>query len=277
MVFVRILSLLSKLIGFFNLSIIKRTTLEKLIIQDNLAVRREQDINFLFKFRKFDIEGILDNFKQSKSQLRQDLFVLALFDFKRSGYFVEFGATDGVSDSNTYLLEKKFAWNGILSEPARCWEFKLKSNRNVNIDNSCVWSKSNEEIEFLESKFPAYSTINQYANVDMHASRRRDHAKNYSVKTISLLDLLNKYMAPHDIDFLSIDTEGSEFEILNAFDFTKYYIKVIVCEHNFSSNRSKIYDLLTHHGYQRVLEECSYFDDWYVREEVLELNKSRLS
>src|SRR5450631_2035857 len=47
---------------------------------------------------------------QSKSQLRQDLFVLTMLDFKRNGYFVEFGATNGSDLSNTYLLEKSFGW-----------------------------------------------------------------------------------------------------------------------------------------------------------------------
>ena len=53
---------------------------------------------------------------RSKAQLKQDLFVLATLNFKRNGYFVEFGATSGVDISNTCLLEFDFGWRGILAE-----------------------------------------------------------------------------------------------------------------------------------------------------------------
>ena len=66
------------------------------------------------------------------------------------------------------------------------------------------------------------------------------------------------------MDFLSIDTEGSEFDILAAHDFTKFNFKVIACEHNYQRNREKIHDLLRDRGYTRVLMEVSQFDDWYV-------------
>ena len=78
------------------------------------------------------------------------------------------------------------------------------------------------------------------------------------------MDLLKKYNAPKEIDYLSIDTEGSEFEILNAFDFDAYKIKVITCEHNFTPMREEIYKLLGSKGYVRKYQEFSQFDDWYV-------------
>ena len=86
----------------------------------------------------------------------------------------------------------------------------------------------------------------------------------YHVESISLLNLLEKYDAPRRINYLSIDTEGSEFEILNAFDFTAYSFDVITCEHNYTANREKIYELLTKNGYQRINQEVSQFDDWYI-------------
>ena len=59
------------------------------------------------------------------------------------------------------------------------------------------------------------STIDLFSNSDMHSQMRKQGRK-YQVKTISLEDLLDKYDAPLVIDYLSIDTEGSEFEILSS-------------------------------------------------------------
>jgi hypothetical protein len=67
--------------------------------------------------------------KKSKAQLRQDLFVLTHLDFKTHGFFVEFGATDGIHLSNSYLLEREFHWSGILAEPAKSFEVALRQNR----------------------------------------------------------------------------------------------------------------------------------------------------
>ncbi len=84
----------------------------------------------------------------------------------------------------------------------------------------------------------------------------------YEVDTVSLNDLLERYDAPREIDYLSIDTEGTEFEIIRNFDFKKYKVAIITIEHN--QNRKEIYSLLSSHGYQRALESVSIVDDWYV-------------
>ena len=200
---------------------------------------------------------------RSKSQLRQDLFVLSQLNFKENGFFVEFGATNGVTLSNTYLLEKNFGWNGILAEPAMCWHSQLRNNRNVSIEYDCVWKDSGSFLMFNEVDYAELSTITQYTDSDSHKSDRKK-AKKYQVKTISLIDLLDKYKAPKNIDYLSIDTEGSEFDILQNFDFKKYTFKVITCEHNYSPMHELIYGLLTKNGYKRIYEELSQFDDFYV-------------
>jgi hypothetical protein len=90
----------------------------------------------------------------------------------------------------------------------------------------------------------------------------REGGKHYDVSTISLNDLLAEHAAPLDIDYLSIDTEGSEFEILSSLDFEKYDIKVITCEHNYTPARVKIHDLLASKGYVRTKTDMSQFDYW---------------
>ena len=88
----------------------------------------------------------------SKSQLGQDLFALAVAGSREPHYFVEFGATDGLSLSNTYLLEKELHWQGLIAEPAKFWHERLRANRSCNIDTRCVWTSSGKSIKFLEAQ-----------------------------------------------------------------------------------------------------------------------------
>ncbi len=202
-----------------------------------------------------------------RSQVGQDLFVLFSLDWKRNGYFVEFGATNGVNLSNSHLMEKDFGWSGILAEPAKVWHTELVKSRTAIIDFDCVWRESGQELQFAVAENAEFSTLSNFAASDAHKNVRRS-ATWQSVKTVSLNDLLDRYSAPKVIDYLSIDTEGSEFEILNAFDFGRRVISVITCEHNFSIQRENIYDLLVAHGYSRVYEGLSRWDDWYVHESL---------
>ncbi|SDB22301.1 methyltransferase, FkbM family [Flavobacteriaceae bacterium MAR_2010_188] len=202
---------------------------------------------------------LLKYYPMSKSQLAQDLLVLYLLDFKTKGYFVEFGATDGIKMSNTYLLEKQFGWFGILAEPAKVWHKELVENRECHIEKLCVWTNSDSLLEFNEFEIGEYSGLKNQNNFNgsLYSS--------YLVKTISLGDLLEKFNAPKEIDYLSIDTEGSEYDILLSFDFDKYDIKIISCEHNLSENREMIYKLLSANGYVRIYEQVSRWDDWYIK------------
>lgn len=241
----------------------KHSPLERSKAERRALRRQALDLEFLKSVPRETVRDILDNLDLSSSQLRQDLFVLAETGMKRNGFFVEFGATNGVELSNTFLLETKFGWRGILSEPARHWQAELDRNRNTAIDHRCVWSRSGERLDFVESNSAEYSTIDSFSASDMHLKKRR-HGNRYSVETVSLNDLLAKHGAPSDIDYLSIDTEGSEYAILEAFDFSRHRFRIITCEHNYTENRQKIHELLTAKGYVRKFEQLSLFDDWYV-------------
>ena len=196
----------------------------------------------------------------AESQIGQDLFVLSELGLKRGGNFVEFGATNGISLSNSFLLERHFGWTGILAEPAKSWHQQLRQNRACSIEEACVWTTSGATIQFSEADETEYSTISTLKDLD----NRSKKAKAYDVTTISLNDLLEKHGAPREIDYLSIDTEGSELEILRAFDFGRHSFRVITCEHNFLPARDDIFDLLSSKGYVRKFAELSKWDDWYV-------------
>jgi FkbM family methyltransferase len=197
----------------------------------------------------------------SNGQLFQD--VLAYFvSPKMHGFFVEFGATDGYFLSNTYSLEKQYFWKGILAEPARTWAEKLKINRSAcSIDFRCVWRKSGEKIDFVEDTLPEISGVSTTLNKE----RMSINSSSYMVDTVSLINLLDEHHAPRYIDYISIDTEGSEFEILEHFDFSRYQFGLITVEHNYETEkREKLLSLLSKNHYKRIFQNISGEDDWYV-------------
>ena len=202
--------------------------------------------------------------RHSKSQLGQDILALAVKGVDSPGFFVEFGAADGVALSNSYILEKQFGWSGILCEPSKSWHQALWRNRNCTIDTRCVYSASGQKISFSENYLGELSAITQYAEPNSHGLLKRT-TSSYEVDTISLQDLLLSHGAPKYIEFLSIDTEGSEFEILKNFDFQSYRFGAICVEHNFADTREKINGLLLANGYQQVHADLSDFDDWYIQ------------
>lgn len=247
---------LLKTISSFGYALMNKANLEE------MSKLRQIEREYLMLKNYPEVSADYFKFKDlSKAQLQQDLFVLMYLNFKQKGYFVEFGATNGISLSNTWLLENKFGWSGILAEPAHIWHEALLKNRKSTVEKRCVWISTGEKLQFREAE--SISTLQGFGEDDAHATLRKK-GKVYEVETISLLDLLKESKAPKLIDYLSIDTEGSEFEILEAFDFKQYSFRVISVEHNYTSMRDQIFELLTKNGYQRIHPEISLFDDWYV-------------
>ncbi|MFC6742632.1 FkbM family methyltransferase [Methylobacterium tardum] len=80
---------------------------------------------------------------------------------------------------------------------------------------------------------------------------------------------MSEARAPRQIDYMSLDVEGGEFDVLQSFDFASRDVALISVEHNFSDSRGKIYDLLTGLGYRRRFRHLSLFDDWYARPDLL--------
>ena len=255
---------LKKILTKFNIYFTRYSSykeLEKLAFENADA---SIDLNFIKNIKSQNFNLLLENFEKSKSQIKQDLFVLEKTNYKREGFFVEFGATNGITGSNSYLLEKEFNWKGILSEPAKIWHDELNKNREVFIEKKCIYSESNMKLLFNQVQYAELSTIDQFSDNDNHSRGRQLSTDKYFVETISLEDLLEKYKAPKIIDYLSIDTEGSEYKILKNHNFEKYKFKIITCEHNFTNDRNLIHKLLTENGYERHYENISYFDDWYI-------------
>ena len=200
---------------------------------------------------------------RSSSQLFQDIWVSFETGGKRDGFFVEFGATDGVSLSNTLMLERDLGWSGVLGEPNPVWLSELRQNRPLSrIATECVWSRSGEMLTFLATSAKELGTVSTFATNDRHAKARESH-RPVTVPSISLNDLLVANNAPLEIDYISIDTEGSEYEILQGFDFDRWNVQLFSIEHNHTENEKRIVDLMEGKGYQRRFPEFSRFDAWF--------------
>ena len=240
---------------FSNVAITRKDRLHDLKAREN----GHFDLEFLKIVPAQHRNRCFDLLDSATAQLRQDLFGLVQSDFKTNGFFLEFGATDGLAHNNTYLMNTAFGWQGILAEPARGWHDELRANRSCIIDTRCVWKSSGETLQFTEAPRGENSAISSFVR-----PRRKLRGTQYDVMTISLNDLLTEHGAPRHVDFASIDTEGSEYDILSAFDFGRWSFGVICIEHNYAPQRENLYALLTANGYNRVHEDVSRFDDWYV-------------
>jgi FkbM family methyltransferase len=210
--------------------------------------------------------GVLKCFPLMKSADYQDLWALCESDFKRDGFFVEIGAANGFGGSTTYLLEKHFGWQGILAEANPVHFERLAELRSSSICRKAVHKRSGETLEFWHvPDHPGLASLAEYALNDMHAATRQRAHVPIMVETISLNDLLSSFGAPRVIDYINIDTEGSEYDILCAFDFDYYDVHLFSVEHNYSASEQRVTNLLSERGYRRVFPKLSRIDGWFVR------------
>lgn len=164
------------------MAIILKTELELLTHELSLAHQRQQLYvtenrnNLISSLTIGSPDYMAELKKRSVSQLGQDLWVLEQTNYKREGFFVEFGATDGVLLSNTYLLEKEFGWKGICAEPNPKFYEKLKENRNCIVSDACIAGKTGETVNFILAE--EYGSIEKYADRDIHKEKREAYRKN---------------------------------------------------------------------------------------------------
>ena len=125
------------------------------------------DLEFLKTCKNENLKKLFDYFKDSKSQLRQDLFVINELNFKKKGFFCEFGACDGIELSNLYLIEKKIKWEGIKSETAKFYKKKIKKAKISD------WSKeylsSIVSVKVVKNIDDAINHINKYGTMHTDA------------------------------------------------------------------------------------------------------------
>ena len=217
-------------------------------------------IIYFFSTKKKFYKFLISNFYSSYSQIYQDLVVLYYLESKKNGSFIEIGGGDGVIISNTYLLEKKYKWKGIICEPNSRLKANIKLKRNAKHEERPITNKSYEKINFHENVDPYQSSI----------FNERNSSNIRTTKSISLNHLLEENKLSK-VDYISIDTEGNEYDILSEFKFKKYDIKIFTIEHNYNKNkRKKIINIMKKNNYIRVHKNLSYMDDWFIKENLNE-------
>lgn len=235
--------------------------------------------------KKNQLDEQFDWYLPYYSQFGQDKFLNEeVFKNKKHGIFVEVGAYDGIKLSNTYFFEKNMEWSGICIEPIPGLFFKLKANRKCFCINKCV-SDKNKKAKFLhvlggneyeiiaDDEYPKIkgrehtemlSGLLDFYNPEHKKLIDRElcelgGAKNiFETECILLNDVFEYLPMNSKIDYLSIDTEGGELQILQAVDFDRFDIDVIGLEvlypdKNIEVFMSKIgYKLINRLGYDCI-------------------------
>jgi FkbM family methyltransferase len=198
------------------------------------------------------------------SQKRQDAWLIErALPGKHGGYFVELGAGDGVTHSNTIALEKYYGWNGLLIEANPDYCQKIRQRRNTACVEACIDGQE-RHADFLPFGYLG-GIVGEDTDNSMAVRKTlltRHAASMMKLKTRTLASILDQANAPELIDFMSIDIEGAELRVLSTFPFRQYRFGAITVERP----NQELHELLSDSGY--ILDRVFLYDGFYVSEEI---------
>ena len=190
------------------------------------------------------------------SQFGQDKYIYETFFYgKKDGVIVEIGASDPVEFSNSLFFEN-LGWGGVLVEPNKIDAESLRQRRKLPVEESAIYNKSGE-FDFLlcNGYTKVLSGILEEQN-PYHLDRIRNEVTQYGgsfeiikINCITFRELLEKYKI-NSIDYLSLDTEGSEYSILTSIPWGECSPTCISVENNYKDSKIKGY--LEDRGYSLV-------------------------
>ncbi|WP_417897199.1 FkbM family methyltransferase [Bacillus haimaensis] len=204
------------------------------------------------------------------SQIGQDKFVNEnIFNGMENGFFVDIGAHDGISFSNSYFFEKHKNWSGICVEPLTDVFNLLKKNRAciciegaIYIENSYAdFRQLSGPLEMLSGLVTEYDK-RHIKRINRQSENTGSESKIIKVKTFTLQSILDKFNVTH-IDLLSIDTEGAELATLKSIDFTKVRVECIAVENNYQDKI--VEEFLNNLGFS-IIKKLE-FEDIYLHNE----------
>jgi len=215
------------------------------------------------KYRKSNIRS------GGYSQYGQDVTVFDLLGRPARGVFLDIGANDGRSFSNSLFFEEQ-GWTGVCVEPHPVVFESLIKNRSGHRVNACITDKDTV-VNFLVVEGPANMLSGIAEFIDAHHMQRIDQEiaqnggskRTVSIEALSPVTLCNRFNI-QQVDYLSIDTEGCELNILKSFDFEKVPVRIIGVENG--SRSPAICSYLSSKGY--VLVKCVGCDEIYRHKTV---------
>jgi len=184
-----------------------------------------------------------DRGKKFHGQLLQDKLVIELFGYKRNGYFIDLAANNAVTLSNTFALERDYDWNGLCIEPNPEYWYNL-AFRKCQTVGAMVGKNDDEEVTVVFAK-------KHLSGIEFKGTKRKDSTTR---RTSSLRRVFELFEVPNKIDYLSLDVEGAEQFIMEAFPFDKYQFSALTIEWVPDELRK----ILMRNGYRLV----HHFRDW---------------
>ena len=194
----------------------------------------------------------------------------------KNGFYVELGANDGITQSNTLYFEKKRNWNGVLVEPNpylfhSCWLYRNLNNKVFcNACTSFDYQNKFVEITYSNLMSTAIDLESDLVDKTIFLEHAKDHLDNdfqpYNFGSIAkpLNDILIDSNAPHIIDLLSLDVEGAEIEVLKGINHKQFRFKFICVE---CRDIAKLETFLNLNNY-KIIEQLSTHD--YLFQDILD-------
>ncbi len=198
------------------------------------------------------------------SQFGEDKILFEIFQGKTRGICIEVGANNGVDDSTSLFFER-MGWKCILVEPDPSLCQEMRSKRNALIYEYAASNRTDMvNLYVVEGAERAHGLSTISANREDH-DRIKSHgfaSRPVQVRTMTLDEILMDAQLDGDVDFISIDVEGHEYEVLEGLSLEKWKPIIILMEDNSNFENNIIRNYLKKYGYIRFLR--TGVNDWYA-------------
>ena len=224
----------------------------------NLGGERKQILGIFRSKSSLNSDNYISLIKKAKkeklrfsAQYAQDVIAYLFFNGKKTCFFIEIGANDGYTGSTTFWAEQ-LGWNGICVEPELKTFKELRKNRHCFLYNIAISDRNRKGVEFFN--FPKRTSRSGIS--ETMTGKQIEDAKNYSKMTIASVDsltfgdMMNEFPNVKHIDFLSIDTEGHEMNVLRSIDFGKYSFGLLTIE---TAESSDVVRYVEQKGYRTLM------------------------